>query len=457
MPKACPTRKRNRSVCIFGEDLVFGLLILFAGSKRLVLIGPNHDMKSTKIRQSEPNSRPYLAVLTTVVPLWLVGVALLSGAVSAFGLGVRIPNQDPEAIGRANAFAATADNPSAIYYNPAGITQLTNHNVQVNLLAYLGIFAEYESPSGTKVENDREVLPVPSLYYTFTPTGSDLSLGLGVYAPFGLSMTWPSDAPFRTGGIEGSLDYITINPVIAYKFAPTLSLAVGPTVNYSKVELKRGIGFIPGDTFSFEGDGVNFGFTAGLLWQPDPKWSFGLSYRSAVNQKYDGTATAAPTPPFPGTFSSETSIDYPQIIIAGVSYRPNPKWNLEVNVDWADWNSLNDVTIAGAGTIPFHWQSSFFVEAGVTRYLKDGWYVSAGYFFSENSTPDLNYNPIIADGNLHVAAFGVGRKGDRFSWAVACELIGGPWNEVDNPANPSVAGQYRLFTPTLSGSVGYHF
>ena len=31
------------------------------------------------------------------------------------GLGVRIPNQDAEAIGRGNAVAATADNPSAIY------------------------------------------------------------------------------------------------------------------------------------------------------------------------------------------------------------------------------------------------------------------------------------------------------------------------------------------------------
>ena len=36
--------------------------------------------------------------------------------------GFRLPNQDPEAIARGNAFTATADNPSAIYYNPAGIT-----------------------------------------------------------------------------------------------------------------------------------------------------------------------------------------------------------------------------------------------------------------------------------------------------------------------------------------------
>jgi hypothetical protein len=38
----------------------------------------------------------------------LAGLILLGVEIQIFGLGVRIPNQDPEAIGRANAFAATA-------------------------------------------------------------------------------------------------------------------------------------------------------------------------------------------------------------------------------------------------------------------------------------------------------------------------------------------------------------
>src|SRR5687768_12191734 len=43
---------------------------------------------------------------------------------SSFALGIRIADQDARATARGNAFTATADNPSAIYYNPAGITQL---------------------------------------------------------------------------------------------------------------------------------------------------------------------------------------------------------------------------------------------------------------------------------------------------------------------------------------------
>src|SRR5262245_56879978 len=69
-----------------------------------------------------------LLLLATVLKMWPTPV---------FGIGFRIPNQDAEAIARGNAFVATADNPSAIYYNPAGITQLEGHNAQIGVLNYL--------------------------------------------------------------------------------------------------------------------------------------------------------------------------------------------------------------------------------------------------------------------------------------------------------------------------------
>ena len=42
----------------------------------------------------------------------------------SFGNGFIIGEQDAEAMGGASAFAARANNPSAIFYNPAGISQL---------------------------------------------------------------------------------------------------------------------------------------------------------------------------------------------------------------------------------------------------------------------------------------------------------------------------------------------
>src|SRR5690349_20909073 len=68
-------------------------------------------------------------------------------AADSSAIGFRQPNQDPEAIARGNAFVATADNPSAIYYYPARITQLEGQQVRVGIYA-VSTGNDYTSPTG---------------------------------------------------------------------------------------------------------------------------------------------------------------------------------------------------------------------------------------------------------------------------------------------------------------------
>ena len=70
---------------------------------------------------------------------------LISG-VSAWKVsanGFALPDQDAFATARGEAFVATADNPSAIYYNPAGITQLKGDNLRG------GVYGIYLAPGYT--------------------------------------------------------------------------------------------------------------------------------------------------------------------------------------------------------------------------------------------------------------------------------------------------------------------
>src|SRR5258706_10281127 len=197
-----------------------------------------------------------------------VAVWIPQGAVAS---GLRIPNQDAAAIARGNAFVATADNPSALYYNPAGITQLDGFHVQAGVLAHFGITSDFRNQqSGSRASTDYEIVPVPQFYATYTPSDSSLPLsyGLGIYAPFGLGLQWPEGGPFRQLAIEGRLTYITINPTIAWQIHPTFSVAAGPTINYSQAKLRQGIGFTTTDQFSFRGEDWGFGYHVGALWKP---------------------------------------------------------------------------------------------------------------------------------------------------------------------------------------------
>jgi hypothetical protein len=38
---------------------------------------------------------------------------------------------------------------------------------------------------------------------------------------------------------------------------------------------------------------------------------------------------------------------YPQFVVAGVSLRPNEKWNLQLDIAWADLDRVNDIAFTG--------------------------------------------------------------------------------------------------------------
>jgi long-chain fatty acid transport protein len=419
----------------------------------------NEIMQNPKFLQvAHPPVRPFWGVI--IAAAW---VMLSLCPVSVHGLGVRIPNQDAEAIARGNAFVATADNPAALYYNPAGITQLEGHNVQVGMLTYLGVDVDYESPGGVQSGNKAGNIFVPQIHYVFSPKDSKFSYGLGVYAPFGLSMYYGENTPFSTLGIEGRLQYVTVNPVIAWQALSSLSIAAGANVNASKFRLRQAIGILPGDEFSFKGDDYALGFNAGILWKPHEQWSFGAQYRSAATMDYRGYSETRPFAPKTGT---QASIDFPQIVTVGVSWRPTPQWNLEFNVDYTDWDTLNTLTLeraaGGPVSLPLNWQGSWFYEFGVTRYFEKGFFMSAGYFFSSTTTTEENFSPIVPDTDLHVISIGIGHRGDRWSWALAGQYIFGPHRTIDDHVSTSLVGEtangkWRVQTPAVTFSLGYRF
>ena len=368
-------------------------------------------------------------------------------------LGIRIADQDPFATARGNAFAATADNPSAIYYNPAGITQLEGQNASYSLYAiYLN--SHYTSPSGNEVDTKDEIQAVPHLYYTYSMERLPLSFGLGVYSPYGLGLEWPVNGPFNALATEGRIMYFTANPVAAVKILPTLSVAAGVTINYSQAQLKRGLGFAPGE-FKFKGDDTDVGYNIGLLWQPHPMHSFGVSYRSSTTMNFSGHAEIP-------NFREEAtaSFRFPHNVVVGWSFRPTTNWNFEVNVDWTDWDALDTVNLKAnvLGTsIPFNWKSSFFYEFGATYQFDNGFRLSGGYIYSENSVPESSFSPAVPDSDRHIFSLGAGMKYKHLSWDAAYQLAYGPPRDISGTFGGLADGRYEFISHAITVSLGYAF
>jgi len=401
--------------------------------------------------------------------------------------GFSLPSQDAFATARGEAFVATADNPSAIYYNPAGITQLDGNNLRA------GVYSLYYQPSFTPpkgapnhaktYDETDNFAAIPQFFFTHSLTNTPFSFGLGVYAPYGGKMNWPEKTGFRSVAISGELKYVTINPVVAVKILPSLSVAGGAMINYSEINMNQGLRrWAPRGTnfFRFNGDGWSFGYNAGILWQPHEVISFGATFRSLAKLKYEGNTGFELQPGVynqPEHRSASADFTFPLTTVFGVSYRPTPKWNLEFDATYTGWESFDKVTIEQSQppvsrpfdqNIPVNlgWQESWMYQFGVTRYFDNGWHVSGGYVFNQNSVPNKYYTPLAADMDRHFFSLGTGFKGRIFDFDIAYQFGYGPDHTVTDsqpsskPANFSgenANGTYKFISQAISVSVGMRF
>ena len=418
---------------------------------------------------------------------FLAAILACVPALNASANGFRLASQDAFATARGEAFVATADNPSAIYYNPAGITQLEGNNFRA------GVYGIYLDPSfsppngGNTYHSSDNLAAAPQFFYSHTFTNSPLSLGLGVYAPYGGSIDWPDDTGFRTVATKGKLTYLTLNPAVALKLLPSLSVGAGLMVNYAKMETEQGLAsyYPPPSTranfFHFIGDGWSVGYNLGLFWRPVENISFGATFRSSAKNTFKGhtdfewlSAHIADT-----TLPAQMDLTFPLDAVFGVSYRPTPKWNLEFDADYTDWSSFGTTTIYQGGTAPLGvkqnvpvnlgWQASWMFEFGATRYFDNGWHVSAGYVFNENSVPNTYYSPLAADLDRHFFSVGAGHKGKRFDCDITYQFGYGPAHDVTGStpssapslfANPNphpADGAYRFISSAVLVTAGLHF
>lgn len=398
--------------------------------------------------------------------------------------GFRLASQDGFATARGEAFVATANNASAIYYNPAGITQLKGNNLRGGLY---GIYLNQSftptngAPnSGNTYHNSHDLAAIPQLFYTYTPKNWPVSFGVGVYAPYGGNISWPEDTGFRAVATEGSLEYLRINPVIAVKLAPNLSIGGGVMVDYGNIDLESGLRALPTppNFYRFKGDGWTVGYNLGVLWQPVEKVYLGATFRSATSFTMNGHTEFEQLASgiLDTTLPAHADFTFPLTTVVGISYRPTPKWNLEFDADYTEWSSFGTTTIYQEGSPPpggtqnpsltFDWQPSWMYEFGVTRYFDKGWHVSAGYVYNETSVPDAYYTPLVADLDRHFFSIGAGRKGKRFDFDVTYQFGYGPAHTVTDSTPSSLSGvnagqtangKYKFISQAVMVTVGVRF
>ena len=100
---------------------------------------------------------------------------------------------------------------------------------------------------------------------------------------------------------------------------------------------------------------------------------------------------------------------------------------MEINVEWTDWNQtevfsieIEDLGITSRGQ---RWESSFTYRFGLTRYLKHGFELNAGYLFAESPIPDESFSRFVPESDLHGVSAGFGQRIGGLHWSFAYQYL----------------------------------
>jgi len=384
-------------------------------------------------------------------------VALATGVIvtgSAWALGFRNPDQGARATGQGEAFVAQADDASAIYYNPAGLTQQTGtESTSGGYLDFAGSHFSGADPKNTTTAF------LPQFYFAtdFGKTNSPWRVGLGFNVPFGSQANLGPNGYFKDLVIKSSLAVYNIAPSVAYRFNEQFSLGVDLNVYHGETMFEQKIALAGDAVYRFQGGGNAVGATVGALYKFNDQHTLGAVYRSPFTINFADYAILRGV--FPAS-PAHVAINFPQSVAVGYAYRPVPKLKLEVDVEWTNWDPLTTLQLQVAnpmlnGTQAYNWQDSFFYEFGAQYELTKRWTVRAGYIFSENTVPDNTFTPVVPDGNRHVLSAGLGYGTKRMQVDVAYQysftesrtVTGSPGGLSDGKWTTN--GQALMITSTL--------
>ena len=329
-----------------------------------------------------------------------------------------------------NAFAggaATAEDASTIYFNPAGMTYLPENQVVISAHAARPVVnfnndgshtTSGPATSGGDGGDGGSWAFIPNIYFekTITP---DVRLGIGLSSLFGLKTEYDKDWVGRYQAIKSDLKTISMNPSIAFKANDHISLGFGVSAMRAEAELTNAVDFgtltkVPSlfqkrdGLASIKGNDWGFGWNAGTIWQVSEGTRIGLSYRSQIHQRLDGTVSFSNVP---GKLASNPAfarsgitakLVTPDSLNLSIFHKLNNQWDISGDIVWTGWSTFKNLSVVrdngkNVASIPQNWENAIRVAAGAAYQFSDALKLRAGIAYDESPVLDKFRNPRIPD------------------------------------------------------------
>ncbi len=336
----------------------------------------------------------------TCVLLFVVVSSSWAGGWNNTLMGIR-------ALGIGAAFVGIADDPSGIYYNPAGlILQNQKLNFSVNGV-YIMPTHQYTVENIVSARSQKNT-GIPQLFVTYK-TSERMTLGFGMFVPYaGGGVDWSASDLGQP--MSSHLGVISYTPSLSYRVSDKFSLGIN-------INLYRGVFELKADSdlmmaMETEESGSSLSASLGLMYEPSERWRLGLSVRGPAKMTLKGKTLYTVSVPGIGDVrfgsDSETTFNLPWDIELGFMYKFSDRLILSTSAQYTMWSTLDKVTktfkdLPGIGDMveveEMNFKDILIMRVGLEYMIPAGVFLRGGVGLDRAATPpeSLSINNIDVD------------------------------------------------------------
>lgn len=308
----------------------------------------------------------------------------------------------------------------SMIFNPAGMAFMDK---TLDLSAGVtAIFSEATAlHEGTKYETNNDASTPFQISGAFS-IFDNLKAGVTINTPYGSGIDWSDNWPGAVLSQSVKLQVFNIQPTVAYKILPNLSVGAGLMIAWGSIDLNKGL--VNSETFDkvlalnkvpaeyyFNGTtpaSVNLkgnaevavGFNVGAMWDINDKITVGASYKSKMDMKVKaGDAKLTYANDFAKSqLSSITGLDganfaaqLPAVsqLTFGICYKPIDRLKLAFDAQLSGWSAYDKLEI------DFLNEKLTGFNQNLTKNYSDAWAFRLGAEFAMTNRLDLRAGFIV--------------------------------------------------------------
>jgi len=387
-------------------------------------------------------------------------------ALNSFAGGYQVGLHSQRNIGMGLIGTSLTYDASALFYNPGAASFVDSKFSFSGGLTFLMARTTFQAKDQTYQEEIKHQLNYPFYFYAAYKPIKDLSIGIAVNTPYGLSIAWPDNWQGRYIIQNISFKAITIQPTVSYKIKDIIGIGAGLVISYGNVELNKAIPLesTSGDgTVNIKGNTTKIGFNAGVLIHPVKNLNIGIDYRSKIDMNVSNASVTFNVPAsvasnFTATNAS-VSLPLPANLDLGISYEISPKVMVGIGLNYVFWSTYKNLIFTFSPASPAlppdttvkNYSDKLIIRIGAQWKVNKMITLRVGGYYDPSPVKDDYVDPLLPTSNETAVTCGLSIypiKG--FSIDAAFEyLMGG--KRTGNDVKDNFSGIYKtaLYMPGI--------